>query len=224
MPNPRTICPHCKQDYPNNLIKRHMAVCFSDPEIRDRAYRFMHEHAVNGVAITSDEYTVIARANNLPGTHAIDNVFGSWLNYLAAIGLKSRGDTQNIDWNAVYAELRRISADIHDGEICPSQNEWELFGDMDIPKYVLTHSRAWEEIAEAAGLTVMPQKYHRRQAQIRRRQWTQIQKQPPLRCADSDHAATRAMDFPLSAIDRGERVWFDRTTHTQVTAQVYELR
>ena len=88
-------------------------------------------------------------------------------------------------------------------------------------KKVLAVYSDYQEFAESIGLQTNRSAKTPVQAN---REWREIKTAPRLQTAESAQADTRAMPFPLSAIDRGVRTWFDCVTHTQVTAHVLELR
>ena len=90
-------------------------------------------------------------------------------------------------------------------------------------KKVLAVYGDYQDFAESIGLQTVRSAKTPVQAN---REWREISKKgaPRLQTADSEHARSFAQPFPLSAIDRGIRTWFDCVTHTQVTAHVLELR
>ena len=220
----RKTCPHCNGLFPANTYKRHMRVCFDDPNVRDRIIAYLLDTATDGTAIPQRDYAEAAPAHGFPSLKLIATRFGSWTQFVESIGLKSAKATQDIDWEMVYTELRRLSAELHDGTIAPNQQEWDLFRELHSVKlYMLTRQRRWEDICESAGLTLLRQKYYRNLNAERKRQWQSIQRKRDL-CADTEHARTRAIDFPLAHIDRGVKPIWDCFTKQYITAQVYELR
>ena len=224
MANPLVTCPHCKRDFVSNTYKKHAATCINNPEIRERMIRMVTDRAVDGRAMTMQEYEIMAKQYGLPGIKPIKSAFGSWLQFLDAIDLVSVRMNYNRD--EVSAEMVRLSNLYHDGVIGPSPKEWDLYRTITTTsQYIIILNGTWKAALEGVGLVRAGQGYYQRQYAERSHEWQAINKrQNQINTGQSDHANSFSSPFPFQAIDRGVRTWFDRTTHTTVTAHVLELR
>jgi hypothetical protein len=186
--------------------------------------RMVTDRAVDNRAMTMQEYEVMARQFGLPGIKPIQGAFGSWVEFLDAIGLVSVRMNYNRD--EIIAEMVRLSAIYHDGIIGPSPKEWDLYRTITTTsQYIIIQNGTWEAALEVAGLVRAGQGYYQRQYAERSHEWQAINKRSnQIDTGKSDHAKSFASEFPLSAIDRGVKTFFDWVSKQTITAQVYELK
>jgi len=226
MENPLVTCPHCNQEFVSNSIKRHAKTCMSNPEIRDRLIEVVTSYAVDGIAPSFTDYGTISKMHGLPNIKKIVSTFGGYINFVESIGLI--GNRPTLDVDSDIAEAQRLSLELYDGTIGPCPRDWAEFAEIHITLSMIQKSYpgGFDKLLADAGLTRNPRGFYDDIHYRKQGEWKEITKPGAVRLklAESKQAEARAMPFPLKAIDRGIRTWFDSMTHTRVTAHVLELR
>lgn len=170
------ICRHCGQP----ATHRHQQVCLSSPAVRESVRQTLEDSSRPGFSHGEREYNV-RRASTTPSGVTLRNHLGTWSDVAAAFGLvfvPQRVGDGRID--RTIAELRRLSAELHDGQIAPSKNEYRIYGDKGTAYEIGTIMKYhdFNDLCRLAGLTIANRSYYLRRTYQRRQEAERLDDKP----------------------------------------------
>ena len=216
-------CAYCEREMSTSQIHKHESVCVFNPDIASAVRACMHGCAEGPFLPSYVTYDAERRhIEGLPSSGTILTAMGisSWDDLAPWAGLRPLSERLAY----TLEELRRVSAQNHDGEIGPSAREWDteiVPGAMTAKRLIEIHG-AWSRVLAAAGLRYESRGYYLKRTKDRVR----------LGEIDSEEYIEEARrkvktvedDYPLLPGKWKRKTYALWPSGQPVTSLVYELR